>query len=200
VPKVDEEHKQARRGQIVEAAIKCFSRKGFHPATMQDICKEAGLSAGAVYSYFKSKEEIIQVMAQTSAEQNDAIFASIQQDMPVREALAYIKDIFFRQMLEQPLAQECGRMDLMLMGEALSDPTIMQAYQSNIQRFVEQLSKLIRRGKTRGELKQAVDEHALASLLFATHQGLMIQMLLNQNVNTKEYDKVMDVMINSLFG
>ncbi|MDH5730885.1 MAG: TetR/AcrR family transcriptional regulator [Gammaproteobacteria bacterium] len=200
MPKVDEEHKQARRGQIVEAAIKCFSRKGFHPATMQDICKEAGLSAGAVYSYFKSKEEIIQVMAQTSAEQNDAIFASIQQDMPVREALAYIKDIFFRQMLEQPLAQECGRMDLMLMGEALSDPTIMQAYQSNIQRFVEQLSKLIRRGKTRGELKQAVDEHALASLLFATHQGLMIQMLLNQNVNTKEYDKVMDVMINSLFG
>ena len=48
MPKVSEEHLDARRRQIVDAAIVCFVRKGFHRATMQDICREAGLSAGAV--------------------------------------------------------------------------------------------------------------------------------------------------------
>jgi len=60
VPKVTEEHLRARKQQIVDAAFLCFARKGFHPSTMQDICSEAGLSAGAVYRYFASKEEIIQ--------------------------------------------------------------------------------------------------------------------------------------------
>ena len=42
------------------AAIACFTRKGFHQTTMDDICEGAGLSPGAVYRYFASKDEIIQ--------------------------------------------------------------------------------------------------------------------------------------------
>jgi len=59
VPKVSEEHADARRQQIIDAAYRCFARKGFHQATMRDIYEEAGLSPGAVYHYFDSKDEII---------------------------------------------------------------------------------------------------------------------------------------------
>jgi AcrR family transcriptional regulator len=59
MPKVTEAHRESRREQILIAAWKCFSRKGFHSTSMADVIKEAGLSAGAVYLYFKSKDEII---------------------------------------------------------------------------------------------------------------------------------------------
>src|SRR5512141_1828028 len=60
MPKVTEEYADTRRRQIIDAAYRCFARKGFHQTTMRDIYAETGLSAGAVYNYFKSKEEIIE--------------------------------------------------------------------------------------------------------------------------------------------
>ena len=60
MPKVSKEHSEARRRQIIDAAYQCFARKGFHQTTMRDIYEEAGLSPGAVYHYFDSKDEIIQ--------------------------------------------------------------------------------------------------------------------------------------------
>ena len=54
-PDVSEE----RKNQIIQAAMKVFSRQGFNEARMDDIVTESGLSKGALYWYFKSKDEII---------------------------------------------------------------------------------------------------------------------------------------------
>ena len=54
-PDVSEE----RRPQIVEAATQVFIRKGYRKTTMPDIAREAGLSVGGVYWYFKSKDEVV---------------------------------------------------------------------------------------------------------------------------------------------
>jgi AcrR family transcriptional regulator len=59
MPKVSEEHLERRRRQILDAARLCFVRKGVHETSMQDVFAESGLSAGAVYRYFKSKSDII---------------------------------------------------------------------------------------------------------------------------------------------
>src|SRR3954451_4141063 len=59
VPRVSEEPLIARREQILAAARVCFLSKGLHNTSMQDLIQEAGLSVGAVYRYFKSKDEII---------------------------------------------------------------------------------------------------------------------------------------------
>ena len=47
------------RRRVLEAAIACFARSGFHGTSMQQICAEAGMSPGALYRYFPSKESII---------------------------------------------------------------------------------------------------------------------------------------------
>src|SRR5688572_13388491 len=57
--KVTEEHVEARRRQILSAALRCFAQQGFHRTTMQDIFREADLSPGAVYSYFAGKDELV---------------------------------------------------------------------------------------------------------------------------------------------
>ncbi len=63
MPKVSEEHRAARRDQILAAAVQCVAREGFHKTTMSHVIAESGLSAGAVYGYFKGKNEIIKAIA-----------------------------------------------------------------------------------------------------------------------------------------
>lgn len=56
--KTAEEHIEQRKRQILDAAIKIFSRKGFFLATTDDIIKQAGIGKGTIYRYFKNKEEL----------------------------------------------------------------------------------------------------------------------------------------------
>jgi AcrR family transcriptional regulator len=53
-----------RRDEILSAAQRCFVRSGFHQASMQEICTEAGMSAGNLYRYFPSKEALIAGIAE----------------------------------------------------------------------------------------------------------------------------------------
>src|SRR5688500_6636156 len=52
-----------RRTQILEAAMVCFAKHGFHQASMHDISAEAGISVGLIYRYFANKEAVIAAMA-----------------------------------------------------------------------------------------------------------------------------------------
>jgi AcrR family transcriptional regulator len=54
-----EERRLARRRQILEAACRCFARRGFRETAMLDICREANLSIGTIYRYFPDKEALI---------------------------------------------------------------------------------------------------------------------------------------------
>lgn len=60
MPKLSDEQQAIRRTRILDAAEACFARAGFHRTTMQDICREARISAGALYVYFGSKEALIE--------------------------------------------------------------------------------------------------------------------------------------------
>src|SRR5436190_16430993 len=59
VPRLTPERREARRAEILAAARRCFARDGFHPTSMPDIAREAGLSTGAFYRYFTSKDEVV---------------------------------------------------------------------------------------------------------------------------------------------
>lgn len=58
MPKVTDAHRESRRDQITAAAVACFSEKGFQKTSMADIIQASGLSAGAIYLQFTSKQEI----------------------------------------------------------------------------------------------------------------------------------------------
>lgn len=63
MPRVTEEHRQARRRQILLAAMRAFGRSGLQSTSMADVIAESQMSAGAVYLYFKSKDELIEAVA-----------------------------------------------------------------------------------------------------------------------------------------
>ena len=84
VPRVSEAHLAARRQQILDAARTCFLRNGFHQTSMQDVISEAGLSVGAVYRYFPSKNDLITALAEQviDADRRPASTSSSRQDPP----------------------------------------------------------------------------------------------------------------------
>jgi len=62
MPKVVPEYKEMARNKIVQAAIKIFSKKGYHGSTMDEIAEEIGVSKATLYTYFKNKEDILKVI------------------------------------------------------------------------------------------------------------------------------------------
>ncbi len=60
MPKVVPEYKELAKKRIIDAAYKIFYKKGYHNSTMDDIAREVGVSKASLYSYFKSKEELLQ--------------------------------------------------------------------------------------------------------------------------------------------
>ncbi len=60
MPKVYPEYKKEAKNRIIKVAIGLFSKKGYHDTTMDDIASELGVSRGAIYQYFESKEAILQ--------------------------------------------------------------------------------------------------------------------------------------------
>lgn len=67
MPKVSTEHKQRRRAEILDAAQRTFARHGYEGATVARLEEETGLSRGAIFSYFESKEALfVAVFAQSS--------------------------------------------------------------------------------------------------------------------------------------
>jgi TetR/AcrR family transcriptional regulator, transcriptional repressor of aconitase len=68
MPKVDQEHLDARRKQIVDAARERFTAHGFAGTSMADLVAESGLSTGAIYRYFKGKDEIVVAVCEEGSE------------------------------------------------------------------------------------------------------------------------------------
>src|ERR1044072_2319014 len=66
-----------RRAEILAAAQRCFVRAGFHGASMQDICAEAGMSPGNLYRYFPSKEALIAGIAERDRAEVAQQFANV---------------------------------------------------------------------------------------------------------------------------
>ena len=58
MPKTSMEAKEARRSQILDAAVRCFARRGYYETTIEDLVTETGLSRGALYLYYPSKEAL----------------------------------------------------------------------------------------------------------------------------------------------
>src|SRR5215468_392665 len=89
MPRVSEAHLAARRQQILDAARTCFMRNGFHQTSMQDVIAEADLSVGAVYRYFKSKNDLVEAIAGQYAEQIWGAFSAlVEGDRPLAEIMA----------------------------------------------------------------------------------------------------------------
>jgi AcrR family transcriptional regulator len=180
MPKVTEEHVEARRRQILAAALRCFARQGFHRTTMQDIFREADLSPGAVYSYFKGKDEIVRsiigAMMSFLAESAPLFSEPLPEGRLRRpgEALAELIDRY--RAFELGTASERARIFPHLVGEQQRDPQLNALVRAGVARARGGFEALARAAQERGEPGPALDPRDVGTLAVSLLQGLLIQL------------------------
>ncbi|TFL16659.1 TetR/AcrR family transcriptional regulator [Jannaschia formosa] len=175
MPKIAKEAMEERRAQILAAARRVFAEKGLSKVTLRDVFREAGLSAGAVYNYFQSKDDLI--LGVTEAGMAEALSAF--GGSATGADLDAIIDTFFDALTNMDPGQ-APRVDLMIAAEALANPDLHRAVVKNRAAVRAALVRLIEgRQATRGDWTG----HAapvLADLLYATYQGLILSVALGE--------------------
>ncbi|WP_344656123.1 TetR/AcrR family transcriptional regulator [Catenulispora subtropica] len=171
MPKVSPEHAAARREQILTAAQKCFARKGFHASSMNDVFAEAGLSAGAVYSYFKSKDEIIAGMADRAVGLVQPFFDAVLAEEPTPPLTEVVRR--FAQLLQE-LSEGPMSVAPQVWAAATYDPGLTPAVASNMQRMREFWIELASRERKAGRLAPDADPTAVGSVLFTMVPGFLL--------------------------
>ncbi len=174
-PKVSEKHLEDRRQQILDAAVTSFSRKGFHQATIEDIRLEAGLSRGAVYHYFKSKEDIINGLRQRSADETDSIFADVAEiDDPIDNLIGLVDSTLDRMI--NPASLDANRLALFLWGESLVNRRIMDGQLSSVGAYRYTVEACVRGAQARGYINSDLEPSAIALVITAVLFGLQQQL------------------------
>ena len=122
----DPERANTRRMQVLDAAESCFSRRGFHGASMAEISKAAGMSAGHIYNYFDSKDAIIAAFVMKNTER----VSNLMQDLAQREdPLQAVIDNAGEHVLES-LDPKTWVMPLEIFAEASRNPAIAEMLHS----------------------------------------------------------------------
>ena len=131
MPKLSDIQQEERRARILDAAERCFARTGFHRTTMQDICKDAGISPGALYIWFSSKEALI---AGISARNRDEVLASFSALADSQDFAAGMAQVMQTCILDQP--QHKSVLCLEIGAEATRNPAVAET----LARFDETVS------------------------------------------------------------
>ena len=197
MPKVSEEHLDARRAQIVDAAVTCFAREGFHRATMQDICREAGLSPGAVYRYFAGKDQIIEAIAAERHERELGFMHQAAEAGEGAEALFAMGRAFFGS-LADPDERRRRRLGVQVWAEALRNPAIHKLVRRGIDRPLAVMAGMAREAQARGELSRELDPEGLARVLLALFQGFVLQQAWDPRADVATYLETAETVIEAV--
>jgi TetR/AcrR family transcriptional repressor of uid operon len=170
MPKLKPATQLARREHILDAAEVCFARAGFHRTTMQDICKEAEISPGALYVYFASKEDLIAGIAERDRAEFAERFAKLSASPDFLKALESLGQIYF---VEEPAYKRTMCIEIAL--ESTRNAQVGEIYRS-VDRFVaESFEKLFRRLSDEGRISPDLDIPTLAKVFTVIGDGLFLR-------------------------
>src|SRR6266699_6863331 len=94
MPKTSMAAKEARRTQILDAAVRCFAQRGYYETTIEDLVTETGLSRGALYLYYHSKEAIyLAISERWSCGMEAAIRARLTSDLSPAATLRIVIEV-----------------------------------------------------------------------------------------------------------
>lgn len=167
MPRLSPETQRQRREHILDAAEKCFARAGFHRTTMQDICREASVSPGALYLYFKSKEDLIAGIAERDRAQFQERFAALAEAPDFMAALGGMADQYF---VDEPAHKRLMCIEIGV--EATRNPRVGEIYRSVDVLVHSSFETLFQRLLDEGRIRPSMDIPVLAAVFMTIGDGL----------------------------
>jgi AcrR family transcriptional regulator len=156
-----------RRAEILDAAQRCFARDGFHQASMQDICAEAGMSAGNLYRYFPSKEAIITGICERDLADVAESLTEVSRAPDFFEGLAGLArhHLVERSAAEIDLCAE-------IMAESRRNPQIAEMSQQIQKDARARLAEMLQRAIDAGEIRGDIKADTAATVLMVLADGI----------------------------
>ncbi|MFD5691492.1 TetR/AcrR family transcriptional regulator [Streptomyces rubiginosohelvolus] len=176
--RVSQEHLDARRRQILDGAAHCFARNGFHGTSMQDVLKEVGLSAGAVYRYFAGKEDIIAAITEETFAVIRGAFEEAARATPPPTPDALLSRVLGGVLSGQVHGLErriFAALVVQLWSETLRDERLGALLDEGYALMRVVWAKLVEAYRSAGILASDVSADHVARTMIATAQGFIVQ-------------------------
>lgn len=186
MPRVSQEHLDARRRQILDAARRCFIRNGFHATSMQDVFREAGLSAGAVYRYFGGKKDLIAAIADVNLNTVAEVFDEL--DETRLPSLGELIGRFAHRLKERNDETDIAKLVGQVWAESIRSPEIAEMFRAKLHTVLGPLTRVARLYQDAGRLPPDVQPEVLASTMAAFVQGFILQLAMRDDVDVADFE------------
>ena len=151
-PKKWRRRAEARPAEIVQAAYQVFSEKGFAAARLDDIAARAGVSKGALYLYFETKQDIFEAVVKDAVAPNLGAIESLTETFP--GTFEQLIRLMIPRVALLAEASNMGKVIKMVVGESGNFPEIARVWHDDVvARGIGLLTNLIRRAQDRGEVR-----------------------------------------------
>ena len=172
-----------RRSQILDAALVCFARRGFHQTSMHDISAEAGISVGLIYRYFENKEAVISAMADRHKKEIGEVLDRARQAPTLLESL----EILFTAHCCENEPRVISAFVVDLYAEASRNPRVADLVRDVLQTAMDGVTEVIARSPEGQGAAHGLSPTELAEVIFAVARGmLMFDVLRPQQMTAAE--------------
>jgi TetR/AcrR family transcriptional repressor of uid operon len=169
-----------RPAQILDAAVACFAKRGFHQASMHDISAEAGISVGLIYRYFQNKEAVISAMADRHKREIQEILERARQASGLLESL----EVLFTAHCGEAEPQVVSAFVVDLFAEAGRNPHVAELVRDVCETSMKGVTDLIAQSP---EAKTTnLTPREMAELIFAVNDGMLMRNVLKIGLNHQE--------------
>ncbi|GGK71617.1 TetR/AcrR family transcriptional regulator [Ornithinimicrobium pekingense] len=188
MPRVTDEHRAARREQILSAAVVCVAEEGFHKTTMAHVIQRSGLSAGAVYGYFRGKDEIIAAIAEQAltlvTHAVDELVAAGQVPS-VWELVGHIAGT--AEARAAATGVDLTRVMVAAWAEAVRDERVRAVAAPLVARLRDRVADVVAALQGEGRWDPGADPHLVAQAVVGLVPGFVLQRLIVQDVDAAGY-------------
>lgn len=199
MPKLKKEYADLRKKDILKAAWMSIMEKGYEKTTMREIAKRMNASTGVIYTYFKTKDEILEETQTRILERN----ARRSSEMDKRDSIREIYVELFNLEYKSPSAKQLKKNSRGLVSivvEASKSEGIRKLLNSNFWNIQEGGAKRVERGIKNGEIHSFVDPKALVGMMQALEVGLWLQIALIDGLDIHSYiDNIIKIITGNIW-
>ena len=196
MPRITEERREARREQVLEAARACLQEHGLEAVSMEMIIARSGLSTGAVYGYFKGKDELINaVVTDGTAAMGRRLLPILTDPEPpplpefMARLLCTITEFGQGDGIDRLLASLHG------WSHSQSNPELKALARAAYRRQRELFADVVRRWQAAGTLEGGADPDAMAELLQSVTLGFVAQRALAGDADVQAHVDALEALV-----
>lgn len=192
------------RAHILEAALRRFASVGYSAASVDEICAAAGVSKGAFYHHFPSKQALFLELLNEWLDTIDAGFEAVRKETVPETLLAFtdmLPGIFAAADTCAYAGRKCGHLPMFLEFwlQASRDEAVWQATIAPYERYQHYFTALVEQGQVEGSFRAEIDAPSAAKAIVGLAVGLLLQGLLTSETDWQKTARVsMDVLLNGL--